>query len=79
LWDLELQELQEEELPALGHIALLVCVLRKFPDHEAAQIKAGFIAITQAVAESSGGFFGFGSKVSKNEQAVLDFFKSALA
>ena len=77
-WDQIAKELQEEALPPLFYFALLMSVLEKFPDHEAAQIKAGFLTISQAIAESSGGFFGFGSKVSKKEQGVLDFLKSAL-
>lgn len=71
------RQLQEEALPPLFHFPLLMAVLKKFPDHEAAQIKAGFLTIAQVVAESSGGLFGFGSKVSKKE--VLDSLKSALA
>ena len=73
------RELQEENIPPLVHIALLKGVLEKFPEAEAAQLRSGFLAIAQAVAESSGGLFGFGSKVSKSEQGVLDFLKVALA
>jgi hypothetical protein len=73
------QKLQEEAMPPLFHFAILLGVLKKFPDHEASQIKAGFLIIAQAVAESSGGFLGFGSKVSKKEKEVLDFLKSALS
>lgn len=73
------RQLQEEALPPLFQFALLTGVLQKFPDHESAQIKAGFLTIAQAIAESSGGFFSFGSKVSKSEKEVLDFLKSALA
>ncbi|MEO7098584.1 MAG: hypothetical protein ABI162_04425 [Luteolibacter sp.] len=73
------QQLQEEGLPPMIHFALLLGVLRKFPEDEAAHIKAGFLASANAVAEASGGFFGFGSKVSKREKEVLDFLKGILS
>ncbi|HEX7260194.1 MAG TPA: hypothetical protein VF258_00100 [Luteolibacter sp.] len=72
------KELQEEEMPGMVYFAMLLGVLEKFPEEEAAQIRSGFFMIAKAVAESSGGRFGFGPKISKSEQKVLDFIKSAL-
>lgn len=72
-------ELTSEAMHPLLGIALLKATLDKFPQDQASQIREGILKIAQAVAESSGGIFGFGSKVSKKEQAVLDLLRSALA
>lgn len=72
------KELQEEEVPTMVYFALLIGTLKKFPEEEAAQIRSGFFMIAKAVAESSGGRFGFGPKISKSEKKVLDFIQSAL-
>ncbi|MEO5915925.1 MAG: hypothetical protein ABIS50_16945 [Luteolibacter sp.] len=72
-------ELQSEAMPALMYLALLKSVLEKFPEEEAAQIRSGFLTIATAVAKSSSGLFGFGPKISKKEQAVLDLLQSVLA
>ncbi|MCP8462588.1 hypothetical protein NK553_01350 [Pseudomonas sp. ZM23] len=46
---------------------------------DAAAFKADLLAFGKAVAESSGGFFGFGSKISKDEKKVLEVIDGLLS
>ena len=42
------------------------------PTEESEKLRAALLTLSRAVAQASGGVLGFGSKVSKAEQAVLD-------
>ncbi|MDX1679928.1 MAG: hypothetical protein R3242_04275 [Akkermansiaceae bacterium] len=55
-----------------------VIVDSKFPEEDAARLKASVLFIAQKVAESSGGFMGLGSKISKKEKKALALVAYAL-
>ena len=49
---------------------------RTLPAEESVALRAALLTLSRAVARASGGVLGFGSKVSKAEQAVLDELQS---
>ena len=46
---------------------------------ERKKVREGLVKRARAIAEASGGFLGFGSKVSTNEQRVLDAIEKAFS
>lgn len=50
----------------------------KIPQDEAVSIAHHLCGLGMAIASASGGFLGFGSKVSKQEKEVLDFLEVVL-
>jgi hypothetical protein len=60
-------------------MAVLSVLSSKVPDEESDKFKISMLGIGKKIAEASGGFLGiFGSKISKEEKAALDFLSQML-
>lgn len=68
-----LQRFVSPEFSSIQYFARLNGLLaRNASEDDAAAFKKDLLVFSTAVAESSGGFFGFGSKISKAEKQVLE-------
>ncbi|MEO5716064.1 MAG: hypothetical protein ABIT37_21475 [Luteolibacter sp.] len=73
-----LQQVMASGEAPLAQLVQLLQALEKCPAGEADLIRNGLYVIAYRIANASGGFLGFGSKISPGEQRALDMLKTLL-
>jgi hypothetical protein len=74
-----LAEMATQNIDYIAELGLLKSIAdNNLSEDEANQFKISLLLIGKQIAEASGGFFGFGSKISKQEKAALAAIGSCL-
>ena len=67
-----ISDMATKQLDYISELAQLKSITdNSLPDDEANQFKVSLFLVGKKIAEASGGFFGFGSKISKEEKGAL--------